>query len=125
MSEPAPHRRIADHRWPARTILTLRRLPGRDLWLLAISVVVYLALSSASSAINQIQQSRLASCQAQNLRHKRSVAKLNSDLARAELQASPAQRIQIESSRAFTLGLIDQLAPVQNCAAVVRRGPTH
>lgn len=115
MSDSPRRRRIDHQRW--RRLVEERAY--RDVWLAIISVIVILALMNAQHAIDQIQQSRIAYCQSQNQRHDRTIAELDRELARAMRHATTARRAQMAASRAYTIALIDQLAPRQNCSAIV------
>lgn len=79
-------------------------------------------------AVNSIQAQRVSVtrslCEAQNTRHRETIRALDGVLARASRGASRAKRIEIYASRAPTILLINQLAPYQDCNALVRFATT-
>lgn len=109
----------------------------RDVWLLIITGVVALAVSQAQEGSRQaaragrqakqaaveIQAQRVetirTSCKAQNLRHVRTVRELLQIAAIIE-RKQPSKAREVRSSIGYNILLIDQLAPLQDCAAVVR-----
>lgn len=60
------------------------------------------------------------SCQQQNARHHGTVKELHKEISQVAARARPAQRRQIRASQKFTVLLIDQLAPLQDCRRLVR-----
>jgi hypothetical protein len=111
------------------------RVTWRDFWLLAITGIGLWALLNASGETNariaaiqaQRRQSVNNTCVAQDQRHDATIKRLNAGLNAAEKTASPAQLAQVRQSRAFTISLINALAPKQNCQAAVKRAlaPAH
>lgn len=78
----------------------------------ALAVVVALALTQSTQAITDIQASRHDLCVDQNHHHDRTVRELDSRIAKLP----PAQHRRALASRAFTVALIDSLAPKRDCA---------
>jgi hypothetical protein len=61
-------------------------------------------------------------CQDQNKRHDRTLARLDTAEKNAEKHAKTLRRkMKIRNNTEISIGLIDALAPRQNCKAVVRR----
>lgn len=96
----------------------------RDLWLLAISIVVVVGVFNAIGQGDDIQAQRrtsiLAACREQNARHDDTIAKLDSIIA----DLPPSQKAEAEQRREGTVLLIDALAPKRNCRALLRRSTT-
>lgn len=103
-------RRAGDSGWLTHT----RENWYRDVWLLAITLVVLASLWS-------IQQSRVGitrdNCNAQNRRHAIALAELNRQLA----PLAVSHPVQAMKTLAQAGVLISDLAPHQNCDRVVSR----
>jgi hypothetical protein len=86
---------------------------------LAVGIV---SLTSNAEALSQIQQSRVAACQDQNSRNRATVADLDNEIAKIIAKTPADQQAQVtaqlNASKAFTVGLIDSLAPVKDCATI-------
>jgi hypothetical protein len=80
--------------------------------------------TEAKRLAEAIQVQRAASlrllCTEQNGRHDRTVRELDRRLALAVRMASPSRARRIRESRAFTVALIEALAPHRDCATFVR-----
>lgn len=96
------------------------------------AVAVMLAFAAAGFALwlnagrtQQIQDERAAnilrSCQEQNQRHDAAIRALDQLIAKAQTTAGPAQVERMRQSRASTVLLIDALAPMRDCPALVTR----
>lgn len=68
---------------------------------------------------SQRRSSIFASCHATNLRNKNTIKTLDDILKSRKM--SPAERKQAKQSRAFTVLLINALAPRSNCGVLIRR----
>lgn len=104
----------------------------RDVWLLAITIVALAGTivavngaNEARDATREIQAQRIetiwSSCRQQNARHDGTIRELNVLLRASMRTADPARRQQLSASRASTVLLINQLAPKQDCAMIVKR----
>jgi hypothetical protein len=94
----------------------------------AIFIVVGLASLSALGWTVHKQQQEISrqrvdniasSCEEQTARNRRTTAALDIVLAKAFKHARPAQRLQLQASRAATVLLINALAPIEDCDARV------
>lgn len=74
--------------------------------------------SENSTIIGAIQQERvrntLANCRDQNTKHDSTIRTLDSLIKQAG-RVHPSQRAQLEASEAFTVLLVDKLAPKHHC----------
>lgn len=112
-----------------------KHLARRNLSILTILAVVQLGFGVWSvyltdqntNRVRDIQTSRrdltLQTCVAQNARHDDTVKAYDDRIAEAVKSGLvPAEQVaRLRESRAFTVGLIDALAPVQDCKALVIR----
>lgn len=91
--------------------------------LLAGGLVWAFVVNGSQTAEIQSQRERniRESCEAQNRRHDGTIGVLDRLIAQRAKSASPAEVRQMRSSRAYTVLLIDALAPHQDCADVVAR----
>lgn len=109
-------------RWTRRTIWILRALVVATL---ALGVVSILLIDSNANRVDDIQQSRVditrQSCEAQNDRHDKTIAEYDDRIAAAKKSGllTDEQLSRLQESRAFTVALIDALAPVQDCEALI------
>lgn len=84
-------------------------------------------IGANSDRVEEIQQERAANivrgCRDQNKRHDDTVMQLDALLTIAKLSVAgePGRAEQIEQSRDFTVALIDALAPVRDCQAVIEQ----
>lgn len=97
----------------------------RDLWLLAISIVVVIGVFNADEQGDDIQAQRRASiltaCREQNARHDDTIVKLDKIIA--DLPPGP-QKDEALQQRDGTVLLIDALAPKRDCEAQLQRSTT-
>jgi hypothetical protein len=105
-------------RWPRRTIVGLSST--------AAIVGLTILLGKQKHVTTEIQAQRKdaigKSCRDQNKRHDRTLHRLDKAEKNAEKHAKTLQRkMKIRHNTAVSIGLIDALAPHQNCKAVVRR----
>jgi hypothetical protein len=96
-----PRRRAADRGWK----VLLRENAYRDVWLLAITIVLLFAVVSIQ---NQRWDRTLDACEANNQRYAQTKLKLDELIAKAREAGPPARA---EASRKGTLALISTLAP--------------
>lgn len=103
------------HRWFVRGLIAF----GIMAMGVALGLVGYgILLHKQNNVIHAFKGTRKAfvrdSCEAQNKRHDATIARLDQGLAQAKKQ-HPERVRQIQQSRKFTIGLIDSLAPKQDC----------
>jgi hypothetical protein len=101
---------------------------GLVILLLAIGVNTWLVLENVTEIRRQqmeIRQQRAdsirVSCEEVNARNRDTVGAYDRQIARLVPRLKPRQRAQLKQSRDFTVGLIDALAPVEDCNARVRQ----
>jgi hypothetical protein len=96
-------------------------LPGRRHADIARRAVIgYLILfACVVAAIGDIQAQRQASCVDQNQRHAATILTLDQTYAQYEAHAKPAQIVQLKASKAFTVELVNDLAPVKACPSLI------
>lgn len=103
----------------------IRENAYRDFWLFAITVIALIAVIRVEDAVDQVQQERAnatrRNCVEVNGRHDNTVRVLDRVLNRAGQDLTPAQRRDLEQSRAATILLIDALAPRRDCDDLVQR----
>jgi hypothetical protein len=110
-------------KWTRRTIWILRALVVATL---ALGVVSILLIGANSERVDEIQQSRVditrQTCEAQNDRNAKTVRAYDVRIAAARTsgQLTREQIARLQESRAFTVALIDSLAPRQDCAQLIR-----
>lgn len=101
----------------------MRILLGMGLLVVLCLAVEGFLIYSNSRRVSDIQASRLTTCNDTNDRNQKTLEKLNTGIDQAEASApGPAQKAQIEQSRAFSTALINTLAPYRDCSQVVRGG---
>src|SRR4051794_20595481 len=87
------------------------------------AVAAVVAIHENHNRIDDIQASRidvaLTTCRDQNARRTNTVKQLDVILAKRIKSAPPAEAARLKMSRAFTILLIDALAPHQNCQRVI------
>jgi hypothetical protein len=97
--------------------------------LVAVTIAIGTLISANTDRINDINHERernlRVACESQNARHDATVQKLDDLLAQARVTASPEKVKRIEASRASTVALIDALAPLQDCEALVNASIQH
>lgn len=103
------------------TLLAFFRRNALVIVLLLMCASLGLTAYTVTALANERTDAIIRECHDQNQRHDHTVAELDVLLARAEKHAPPAQRKQMAASRQFTILLIDQLAPRQNCAKAAVR----
>lgn len=110
-------------KWTRRTIWILRALVVATL---ALGVVSILLIGANSKRVDEIQQSRVEitrqTCEAQNDRNRKTIAAYDVRIAAAKAsgELSREQLARLSESRAFTVALVDALAPVQDCDDLIR-----
>jgi hypothetical protein len=62
-----------------------------------------------------IEDSRRNVCEAVNVQHDKTIREVNRRIARAYARADPQRQKELLASRAFTLALIETLAPKKDC----------
>jgi hypothetical protein len=101
------------------------RIRGQWLVYLCCFIAIGYTWVAAHDAVDKIQGERARNvqdnCEQVNQRHDNTIVALDGVLDQARKTAGPAQRKQIQQSRAATVLLIDALAPKRDCNALVRR----
>jgi hypothetical protein len=115
------HRRLLEHGTDNFRRYRRRAYAMFAVLTIASTAALYWLWSQSHQIQTEREQSIRTACVDQNARHRATVAQLDARLRLAVATASPAQARQIRQSRAFTVALIDALAPVRDCDAVVRR----
>lgn len=87
------------------------------------AVAAVVAIHENHNRIEDIQASRidvaLTTCRDQNARRTNTINQLDDIIAKRSKGAPPAERARMRTSRAFTILLIDALAPHQDCNKVI------
>lgn len=84
---------------------------------IAMGVLFYFVHEQGQTIQAERRASVLRNCHDQNQRHWNTIATLDELIA----QAPPARRAQAAASRRYTVLLIQALAPLQDCDALVKR----
>lgn len=97
----------------------------RRIWVVVILIGVTstLGLVGYGFALREIQQQRTEVCENQNLRNANSRQSLI-QAAAEDIENAPtaAMKVEIARRRDVTLGLINAIAPLQDCDQVVQKG---
>jgi uncharacterized membrane protein YccC len=112
---------------PRRFAFLIAALVGFSLVVIAASVLVAVnanqtAADRAQQLARDIQKERARSirqnCEDQNMRHTRTIDALDKAIAAA---TPPARKARAVANRIYTVRLINALAPLRDCDAVVRK----
>lgn len=98
--------------------------------LVIAAVAIYFVAHKASNTANLVQLERhqtvVQNCQSQNARNVKTLGTLDTKYGQFEVKATPAEKAQLQASKSFTISLINDLVPMQNCQAVgSQQAPLH
>lgn len=110
------------HRWLVRGLIAFGIVGlSSTAAIIGMAIVVHNQKNVTNSIQAQRRNTILGNCQDQNRRHDRTLARLAKAEKDAEAKANTLQqRMKIRNGTEVSIGLIDSLAPHQNCERVVR-----